>query len=287
MLSVLLAAALNGPVVDNWSLAQRNAGVLRISTLFDARRVGEYLSDDAGIERAIDFCRRHGITHVYLESYRDKVVADKEVLARARDRFRAAGFLVSGCVTPTQLGRKSTGWQGIACFTAEESQRDLKAVFEYAASLFDEIMIDDFLFTDCWCPDCVAAKGNRSWAEYRCDLMLRVCQTHALDAARAVNPKARLIIKYPCWHEDFQERGYDVIRQSRAFGGTWVGTETRGGMPGSRWPEEPQYRAYWLMRWLLGIGGEKCGGGWHDTFGTDVVHYLQQSRQTILGGARE
>jgi hypothetical protein len=41
------------------------------------------------------------------------------------------------------------------------------------------------------------------------------------------------------------------------------------------------------MRWLGGIGGAKCGGGWHDTIGTSPAFYLEQSRQTILGGARE
>jgi hypothetical protein len=66
----------------------------------------------------------------------------------------------------------------------------------------------------------------------------------------------------------------------------WVGTETRdyddpkrGGIP--------QYRAYFIMRWLGGIGGEKCGGGWYDPFGTTEHTYLEQARQTVLGGARE
>jgi hypothetical protein len=41
------------------------------------------------------------------------------------------------------------------------------------------------------------------------------------------------------------------------------------------------------MRWLGGIGGSKCGGGWYDWLGTTERTYLEQARQTILGGARE
>jgi hypothetical protein len=284
---LLIAGALGSSPADLETLARQNASVLRISTLICADQVNRYLKDDAGISRAIDWSRQHGITHVYLESYRDGVTPARETLSHARDRFRQAGFLVSGCVTTTRFGKRSTGWDGIACYTDERTQRELKAIFTYAASLFDEIMIDDFLFCDCACAECRAAKGSRSWSDYRRDLMLRCSREDVLGAARSVNPKVRVIIKYPCWHEDFQERGYDVDRQTRAFDMTWVGTETRGGVPKSGWTAEPQYRAYWLMRWLLGIGGAKCGGGWYDWLGTSPEFYLEQGRQTVLGGARE
>ena len=41
------------------------------------------------------------------------------------------------------------------------------------------------------------------------------------------------------------------------------------------------------MRWLGEMGGEKCGGGWYDPYGTTESTYLEQARQTVLGGARE
>jgi hypothetical protein len=41
------------------------------------------------------------------------------------------------------------------------------------------------------------------------------------------------------------------------------------------------------MRWLGGLGGAKCGGGWYDWLGTTEATYVEQARQTILGGARE
>jgi hypothetical protein len=40
------------------------------------------------------------------------------------------------------------------------------------------------------------------------------------------------------------------------------------------------------MRWLGGIGGRKCGGGWYDWLGTTERTYVEQARQTVLAGAR-
>lgn len=287
LLPVVLSAVHLPSDASLWSLARQNAQVLRISTLFDAGTVVRRLSTEADVDRAIAWCKDHGVTHVYLESYRDGITPPREILERARDRFRAAGFLVSGCVTTTALGKRSTGWSSLSCYTDPGTQASLADKFRYAASMFDEVMIDDFLCTDCTCPECTAARGQQSWADYRCDLMLRLSQTQILGAARAVNPKVRIIIKYPCWHEEYQERGYDVVRETALYDKIWVGTETRGGTTDRQWPAEPQYRAYWLMRWLLGIGGAKCGGGWYDTLGTSPAYYLEQARQTVLGGARE
>ncbi|MGC8666573.1 MAG: hypothetical protein ACP5VE_00455 [Chthonomonadales bacterium] len=287
LLPVVLSAVRIPQEPALWDLARRNAGILRISTLFDAGTMVRQLNTSAGVDRAIAWCKDHGITHVYLEAYRDGITPPREVLERARDRFRAAGFLVSGCVTTTALGKPSTGWSSLSCYTDAGTQKALGEKFRYAASLFDEIMIDDFLCTDCACPECVAARGQQSWPQYRCDLMLRLSRTRILGAAKEVNPKARIIIKYPCWYEEFQDRGYDVERETAIYDEIWVGTETRGGTADRQWPAEPQYRAYWLMRWLLGIGGAKCGGGWYDTLGTSPPYYLEQARLTVLGGARE
>lgn len=270
-----------------WNLARANAGRLRISTLICADQVTRLCRTDADVQRAIAWCKDRGITHVYVESYRDKHEPSDADLIRTRDAFRKAGFLVSGCITPTEVGKLGTGWSLISCYTNAGTRREIERLFRRAASLFDEIMIDDFLFVDCTCEECTAARGTRSWVEYRSDLMLEVSRKEILGAAKAVNPRAKLIIKYPCWHEDFQERGYDVVRQTDLYDKTWVGTETRGGVPGSGWVAEPQYRAYWLMRWLGGIGGAKCGGGWYDWIGTTPEYYLEQARLTVLGGARE
>jgi hypothetical protein len=285
-----------------WQLAQDSASVHRFSTLFSAQDVLRCLATDAGIDTAIAWCKDSGITHVYLEAFRDDYQPDRATLQHARDRFRTAGFLVSGCVTTTLLGKPSNGWGPlVCCYTDQPTQAKLQDIFEYAASIFDEIMIDDFFFEDCKCPVCDAARQARlvtvgdktypvesdSWADYHCTLMLHVSQDRVLGPAKKVNPKVRLIIKYPQWYDMYQERGYDVGRESAAFDRIWVGTETRDSTNELHWGGTVQYEGYFLMRWLGEIGGEKCGGGWYDWLGTTGSNYVEQARQTILAGARE
>lgn len=252
------------------------------------------------MERALDWCRRTGVTKVYIESFRDGYQAERAVLERARERFRAEGFEVSGCVTTTGVGKPSSGWSTVACYTDAPTQEHIRQIFEFTAALFDEIMIDDFWFTDCRCEACDHARRARevriggkvfpvpddSWEAYHGTLMLRLSEEYVLGAAKKVNPRCRLIIKYPQWYDRFHERGYDVVRQTAIFDRIWVGTETRD-YTDRQWGGTVQYEAYFIMRWLGGIGGEKCGGGWFDWLGTTESTYLEQARQTILAGARE
>lgn len=285
---------------DCRTLGRENQSVHRFSTLFTAQDVRDRLNTDEGIDRAIQWCRDTAVTKVYLESFRDGYQAERATLARARDRLREAGIEVSGCVTPTGVGKRSTGWEVISCYTDGPTQDRVQTIFEFVAGLFDEVMIDDFWFTDCACPECqrgrsdkLARVGQRAypvsgdtWEDYRCELMVRVSQDRVLAVAKAVNPKVRLIIKYPQWYDRFHERGYEVIRQTSDFDWIWVGTETRD-YDDSRWGGTVPYEAYFIMRWLGGIGGAKCGGGWYDWLGTTEQTYLEQARQTILAGARE
>ncbi len=114
---------------------------------------------------------------------------ERPTLQHAKERLAAAGLAVSGCVTTTKVGKPSTGWGGlISCYTDPKAQEKVQGIFEFAASLFDEIMIDDFWFTDCACPKCEAARGAKTvtvgqrtypvagdtWEDYRSELMVRV-----------------------------------------------------------------------------------------------------------------
>ncbi len=272
---------------DLWVLAQRYQPTHRYSTLFTAQNVRDLLANEAGIAKAIDWCQKTAVTHVYLEEFRDGYQADKETLLRAKERFQKAGIDTSGCITTTRVGKSSTGWKNtISCYTDPATQLKLKAIFEYAAGLFDEIMIDDFWFTDCTCPACDAARRARkvtigdhiysvvgdTWEDYRCELMVRLSRDYLLAAAQRVNPRVKLIIKYPQWYDRFHERGYEVVRETADFDKIWVGTETRD-YNDPRWGGTVQYEAYFIMRWLGGLGGTKCGGGWFDPVrhhGTDL-----------------
>lgn len=283
-----------------WALARQHEETHRFSTLFTAHDVKNHLSSEEGIERAIDWCQRTAVTKVFLESYRDGYQAERATLEHAKQQFREAGFVVAGCVTPTQIGKKSTRWNIISCYTDPQTQARVKSIFEFAAGIFDEIMIDDFWFTDCECAECDSARramkvsvgqetysvSGDTWEDYRSELMVRVSRECVLGVIQRVNPRAKVIIKYPQWYDVFHERGYDVERETADFDRIWVGTETRDyGDP--KWGGTVQYEGYFLMRWLGGIGGAKCGGGWYDWLGTTEQTYLEQARQTVLAGARE
>ena len=272
---------------DLWQLAQSRRTQHVFSTIITAQSVERDLSSEDGLRDALDWCRRTGVTKVYIESFRDGLWAKREILVRARSRFQEAGIAASGCVTTTRMAKSSEGgWAMFPCFTNAATQQQLQDVFEFTAPLFDEIMIDDFYCTECECAECQAARGDRSWAAYRLGLMRRLSVERVLEPVRRVNPGATVIIKYPQWYDHFPERGYDPDGETTLFDRTWVGTETRD-VDDERWGGCAAYRAFWIMRWLGQSGGEKCGGGWYDPYGTHEDSYLEQARQTILGGARE
>ena len=65
------------------------------------------MSSEEGLTKAIAWCRQTGVTKVYVEEFRDGYQADRAVLTLAKKRFQDAGFIASGCITPTQVGKLS------------------------------------------------------------------------------------------------------------------------------------------------------------------------------------
>ncbi len=113
---------------------------------------------------------------------------------------------------------------------------------------------------------------------------MHVSEIEVVEAAKRVNPRVRLTIKFPQWYDRYQERGYDVVREPPVFDRIWAGTETRDrDKPNGRMP----YGAYFLMRWLGSIGGKKTAGGGFDALTTTEATFVEQARQTVLGGAKE
>ncbi len=271
-----------------WEKAKGNKDVLRISTLFTAQDCRDKINTDEGLEAAVKWCKETGLTRVFIESFRGGYYAEKETLIKARDRFKKEGFDVAGCVTTVRVGKNGVGgWGMTPCYTDNNTEKEFEKIFEYTASIFDLIMIDDFLFTECTCEDCIAAKADLSWAKFRSDLLVKFSNDHIIKPAKSVNPKTEIIIKYPLWYDFFHERGYEVVRQSKDYDYTWVGTETRDYNFDLKPGGTVQYNAFFIMRWLDGIGAGKAGGGWIDALGTSSKFYVEQARQTVLGNGRE
>ena len=104
---LMSAAPVRGTETETlWQLAKRHAAGHRFSTLLTAQDVRDRLSSSEGLQRAMDWCKQTGVSKVYIESFRDGYQADRATLEHAREAFRRAGFIASGCVTPTKVGKK-------------------------------------------------------------------------------------------------------------------------------------------------------------------------------------
>jgi hypothetical protein len=98
---------------------------------------------------------------------------------------------------------------------------------EDIAPIFDSFIVDDFLCTADTSLESKATKGERSWSQYRRDLLAELQSSLFIDPLRKVNPDIDMIIKYPQWYDRFHLFGYDVVRETELYDQVWVGTETR------------------------------------------------------------
>ncbi len=151
---------------------------------------------------------------------------------------------------------------------------------------FDEVILDDFFFYTSKSDADIAARGARSWTQYRLERMRQVSRQLVLGPARAVNPRVRVIIKYPNWYEHFQGLGYDLDQQPQLFDGIYTGTETRD--PEITDQLLQQYESYEIMRYFDNIAPGRNGGGWVDTYSTRAIdRYAEQLWDTLFARAAQ
>ncbi len=237
------------------------------------------LSDPSGRAEALRIFRRLGVKKVWLETYRNRNFVPADLLSAIKTDLVSGGFETGAVIVPTRMSeRPSSGWDSVTCFTDPAASRKMAEVVTRSAELFDSLLFDDFLFTDCRCAECEARRGVRSLADFRSELLADVIRESIVKPARKANPKVRLIVKYPCWYENYHEKGYSLETDNELFDAVWAGNETRS-------PDIPQTKACWIQRWLGNSG--KCEGGWFDPLSCTPEIYVEQARNTILGGARE
>ena len=259
-----------------------------LSTYFMADEIERYLSTEVAVAQVVGVCRRHGLARIYLETFRNGFQASADLVARARDRLRAAGLDTAGAVCTTRYGEPGTVLTDFPCLTHDRSRRALERIFTFATGLFDTILIDEYIWSHCRCAACRTAKGDRSWTRFRCDQLRRVVRDHVLAPARAVNPGVRLIYKFPAMYEMLARQGQDLDYLLQEFDGIWVGTEM------GPFQESPQnalrsqgpYRACFLMGWMNELAGSRLGGAWIMPL-QDTHHTLDSAYQALLGGPRE
>jgi hypothetical protein len=223
------------------------------------------------------------VSKIYLETHRDTRVADEATVATAREFFEARGVQAAGGITLTV--NESNRFETF-CYTNPEHRAKVKAVAEHTARLFDEVILDDFVFTSCKCARCVLAKGQRSWTDFRLELMQQSLEELVVKPSKAVNPSVQLVIKFPNWYEHFQGLGYHLEAGPKLFDRIYTGTETR--QPAYNPQHLQQYHGYQIMRYFENIAPGRNGGGWVDPFGMqDADRYAEQLWLTLFAKARE
>lgn len=223
------------------------------------------------------------INKVYLETHRDWIVVDEDTLLKARQFFAERGIQTSGGITITVNERNRFQTY---CYTNPEHRQKLKEVVEFTAQHFDELILDDFFFTNCKCPSCISAKGTKSWTRFRLDLLDEAARELIIGPARKINPNITLIIKYPNWYEHFQGLGFNLETEPRLFDKLYTGTETRDAVLGNQHLQP--YHGYSIFRYFENIKPGANAGGWVDTGGMRTLdRYAEQLWLTLFARAPE
>jgi hypothetical protein len=220
------------------------------------------------------------IDKVYLETTRNGQLATEAAVTSLKKFFTDRGIKVSGALGLTV--NEPNGFQSY-CYTSQADRDKVKAMTEFTARHFDEIILDDFFFSNTRTDSDIAAKGDKSWTQFRLELMDDVSKNLIIGPAKAVNPKVRVIIKYPNWYESFQGLGYDLAVQPKLFDAIYTGTETRNSEVGQRLQS---YQSYLQTQYFNNIKPGGNQGGWIDG-GTDVERYAEQFWDTFFAKVPE
>ncbi len=269
--------------------ARRRVEDLRLSSYATSHQV-ERMATDEGFRAAVwDAVERMGITKLYLEVYRGGHTAPPEQLVEVRDWLTERDIEVVGGIATVpggDVGVRQQGPLGWFNWQNEKTQRDLERIIRASAPLFDTFIVDDFLCTGDVSAESERAKGDRSWGQYRRELLTELAQSIFLGPAKQANPDITMIVKFPQWHDRFFLFGYDSATLPRLFDRVWVGTETRGRNT-QRFGFVQPYEGFINYRWLADIAGDKIGGAWFDHGDCAEHDFLDQAYTSVLAGAPE
>lgn len=230
-----------------------------------------------------EITRQMKVDKIYLETHRDLLIVDQATLDIAKKFFRDRGVEVAGGITLTVNERNR--FQTF-CYSDPEDRKKVKELSEYTAKNFDEFILDDFFFTNCKDDGAIKEKGNKSWTQYRLDLMVEAAQSLIVGPAKAVNPKVKVVVKYPNWYEHFQGLGFNLEKEPKLFDGIYTGTETRDAVLLAQHLQP--YLGYNIFRYFENIAPGRNGGGWVDPGGMATAdRYAEQLWITLFARAPE
>jgi hypothetical protein len=221
---------------------------------------------------------------VYIEAYRDRQFASDAELDAVKRAFAAQGIETSGGVTLAAGG--SGGQFGTFDYENPADRAECEKAVRLIARHFDEVILDDFFFYTSKSDADIAAKGNRSWTDYRVDKMREASRNLVLGPAKQENPRVRVIIKYPNWYEHFHGTGYDLAEQAKMFDAIYTGTETRDPVITDQLLQ--QYESYEIFRYLSNVRPGANLGAWVDTYSIrSIDRYAEQLWDGLFAKAPE
>ena len=220
---------------------------------------------------------------IYIETHRDAYTVPEKIVNKVKKFFLSKGLQVGGGITFTRS--EPTDFETYS-YARENEREQVRQISEFTARLFDDFILDDFFFIDLKNDDEIAAKGNKSWTEYRLRLMADAGRELVVQPAKAVNPKVKVIIKYPNWYDHFHGLGFNLEEEPTYFDGLWTGTETRD--PGSA-QHLQNYLSYNIVRYFDNIAPGRNFGGWVDAGGINMSmdRYAEQLHLTMLSKTPE
>ncbi len=223
------------------------------------------------------------VDKIYLETHRDLLIVDDATLEKAKKFFQSQGIEVAGGITYTI--NEANDFETF-CYSDPEHRKIVQQIAEHTAKHFDEFLLDDFFFTSCKSEAEIKAKGNKSWTQYRLELMNEAGRNLVVGPAKKVNPKVKVIIKYPNWYDHFQGLGFNLEYGPQIFDGVWTGTETRDPAGAQHLQN---YLSYNVMRYFENLAPGRNGGGWVDSGGINMSmdRYAEQLHLTAIAKARD
>jgi hypothetical protein len=227
---------------------------------------------------------------VYLEIAAGRTLIREDTIDPIKKFFTDRGIEVSAATAPNgNSGYNGANSQGGSLTFSAQADRDyLKGVAELAARHFDEIILDDWFFSAGKTAADIAAKGDKTWTQYRMEALDDAAVNLLIKPAKAINPHMRLIIKFPNWYEHYQGLGYDLEVEPKIFDAIYTGVETRDPIAVDWEQHLQQYESYDILRYLENVKPGGNAGGWVDTLGTQYIdRYAEQIWDMAFAKPRE
>ncbi|MDR0962558.1 MAG: hypothetical protein LBM62_08395 [Mediterranea sp.] len=223
------------------------------------------------------------VDKIYLETHRDLLIVPDATLEQAKQFFKEKGVEVGGGITYTI--NEANSFETF-CYSDPEHRKTVREIAEHTARHFDDFILDDFFFTSCKSDGEIKAKGDRSWSDYRTQLLTQAASELVLRPAKKINPKVKVIIKYPNWYDHFQGLGFDLEHGPKQFDAVWTGTETRDPAGAQHLQN---YLSYNIIRYFDNLRPGYNLGGWVDAGGSEMGmdRYAEQLWLTMFAKAPE